>query len=67
MQYDICYILVLLLAYMNGNGSLCRANVRYGACLGQTNKQSVNIFNAPVATRSLLNKLLGKYTKVIFI
>ena len=52
---------------MNGNGSLCRANVRYGACLGQTNKQSVNIFNAPVATRSLLNKLLGKYTKVIFI
>jgi len=43
---------------MNGNGHLCRAAVRAGACLGQTNKQFVNIFNAPVATKSLLRKLL---------
>ncbi|XP_067934786.1 rabankyrin-5-like [Watersipora subatra] len=49
---------LLLLGYMNGNGNLCRAAVRHGCCLGQSNLQSVNIFNAPVATRSLLLKLL---------
>ncbi|KAK6190601.1 hypothetical protein SNE40_002431 [Patella caerulea] len=49
---------VLLLAYMNGNGNLCRALVRAGTCMGVVNKQGLSIFNAPVATKQLLFKLL---------
>lgn len=48
----------LLLAYMNGNGNLCRAMVRYGACLGVTNKHGTSIFNYQVATKQLLLRLL---------
>ncbi|KFM79602.1 Ankyrin repeat and FYVE domain-containing protein 1, partial [Stegodyphus mimosarum] len=48
----------LLLAYMNGNGNLCRALVRAGACLGICNRQGVNIFNFQVATKQLLYRLL---------
>ncbi|KAK3787016.1 hypothetical protein RRG08_037295 [Elysia crispata] len=54
---------VLLLAYLNGNGSLCRALVRAGACLGQLNKDGLSIFNAPVATKQLLFKLLDMLSK----
>ncbi|CAG5125828.1 unnamed protein product [Candidula unifasciata] len=54
---------VILLAYLNGNGSLCRALVRAGACLGQVNKQGLSIFNAPVATKQLLFKLLDMLCK----
>ncbi|XP_076453246.1 rabankyrin-5-like [Babylonia areolata] len=54
---------VLLLAYSNGNGGLCRALVRAGACLGTVNKQGMSIFNAPVATRQLLFKLLDMLSK----
>ncbi|XP_059177093.1 rabankyrin-5-like isoform X2 [Physella acuta] len=53
----------ILLAYLNGNGSLCRALVRAGACLGQVNKQGLSIFNAPVATKQLLVKLLDMLSK----
>ena len=45
---------------MNGNGSLCRALVRAGSPLGEVNKQGLSVFNAPVATKQLLFKLLGK-------
>lgn len=55
-----CVYPVLLLAYMNGNGNLCRSLVRAGARLGTMNKQGISIFNAPVATKQLLFKLLGK-------
>lgn len=48
----------LLLAYKNGNANLCRALIRYGACLGSTNKSGVNIFNAQVASKNLLYRLL---------
>jgi hypothetical protein len=51
---------VLLLAYFNGNGSLCRAVVKAGAQLGTVNRDGLSIFNAPVATKQLLIKLLGK-------
>ncbi|GFN77456.1 ankyrin repeat and fyve domain-containing protein 1 [Plakobranchus ocellatus] len=54
---------VLLLAYLNGNGQLCRALVRAGACLGQLNKEGLSIFNAPVATKQLLFKLLDMLSK----
>ena len=55
------YILtVLLLAYFNGNGSLCRAVVKAGAQLGTVNRDGLSIFNAPVATKQLLFKLLGE-------
>ncbi|XP_014670719.1 PREDICTED: rabankyrin-5-like [Priapulus caudatus] len=49
---------VLLLAYLNGNVNLCKALVRAGAQLGNTNKQGVSIFNAQVATKQLLFRLL---------
>ena len=32
--------------------------------MGISNRDGVSIFNAPVATKQLLFKLLGKYTKV---
>lgn len=48
----------LLLAYMNGNGPLCRAIVRAGACLGTVNRSGVSIFNYQVATKQLLFRLL---------
>lgn len=49
----------LLLAYMNGNGPLCRAIARAGACLGTVNRNGISIFNHPVATKQLLFRLLG--------
>ncbi|KAM7311320.1 rabankyrin-5 [Ixodes scapularis] len=48
----------LLLAYMNGNGNLCRSLVRAGSCLGSCNQAGVNIFNYQVATKQLLVRLL---------
>ncbi|XP_060806538.1 rabankyrin-5 isoform X1 [Amyelois transitella] len=48
----------LLLAYMNGQGAMCRALVRAGACLAQENKEGISIFNYQVATRQLLHRLL---------
>jgi ankyrin repeat protein len=48
----------LLLAYMNGNWNLCRALVNAGSCLGQCNRQGVNIFNSQVASNQLLYKIL---------
>lgn len=48
----------LLLAYKNGNANLCRSLIRYRACLGSTNKAGVNIFNAQVASKNLLYRLL---------
>lgn len=48
----------LLLAYMNGNGNLCRAMVRFGACLGIMNRHGTSIFNYQVATKQLLFRLL---------
>lgn len=55
----VCMCVGLLLAYMNGNGSLCRSLVRAGASLGTLNKDGMSIFNFPVATKQLLFKLLG--------
>ncbi|XP_033627890.1 rabankyrin-5-like [Asterias rubens] len=49
---------VLLLAYQNGNGALCRAIVRSGASVGILNKNGTSIFNAQVATKQLLFRLL---------
>lgn len=48
----------LLLAYKNGNANLCRALIRSGACLGSTNKSGINIFNAQVASKNLLYRML---------
>jgi ankyrin repeat protein len=48
----------LLLAYKNGNANLCRSLIRYGACLGSTNKSGLNIFNVQVASKNLLYRLL---------
>ena len=49
----------LLLAYMKGNGSLCRALVKSGGvALGTLNHAEVSIFNCAVASKSLLSKIL---------
>ncbi|PZC83497.1 hypothetical protein B5X24_HaOG207480 [Helicoverpa armigera] len=48
----------LLLAYMNGQGTMCRVLVRAGACLAQENKDGISIFNYQVATKQLLHRLL---------
>ncbi|GAB1599554.1 rabankyrin-5-like, partial, partial [Argonauta hians] len=53
----------LLLAYLNGHGALCRALVRSNACLGVTNKHGCSIFNATVASKQLIFKLLDMLSK----
>jgi hypothetical protein len=60
-KLEILLFTVLLLAYFNGNGALCRAVVRAGAALGTLNKEGFSIFNTPVATKQLLFKLLGAF------
>lgn len=45
-----------MLAYMKGNGNLCRALVKAGACVGAMNKDGITIFNYQVATKTLLFK-----------
>ncbi|XP_057341018.1 rabankyrin-5 [Microplitis mediator] len=53
----------LLIAYMKGNGNLCRTLVKAGACLGSMNKDGVTIFNYQVATKQLLYRLLDSLTQ----
>ncbi|XP_034934332.1 histone-lysine N-methyltransferase SETD1A-like [Chelonus insularis] len=53
----------LLIAYMNGNGNLCRTLVKAGACLGSMNKDGITIFNYQVATKQLLYRLLDSLTQ----
>eukprot|EP00795_Rhopilema_esculentum_P015608 gene15608-6884_t len=48
----------LFLAYTSGAVGLCCALLRSGAKLGTINKQGVSLFNAPVATKKLLFRLL---------
>ena len=49
----------LLLAYMKGNGGLCRALVKSGAvALGTLNNAEVSIFSCAVASKALLSRLL---------
>ncbi|XP_011188184.2 rabankyrin-5 isoform X1 [Zeugodacus cucurbitae] len=50
----------LLLAFMRGQSPLCKALVKYGACLGMENRDGVNIFNFKLATDQLLHKLLDQ-------
>lgn len=53
----------LLIAYMKGNGNLCRTLVKNGACLGHMNKDGITIFNYQVATKQLLYRLLDSLTQ----
>lgn len=53
----------LLLAYMKGNGNLCRTLVKAGACVGAMNKDGITIFNYQVATKQLLRRLLDHLSK----
>jgi hypothetical protein len=39
---------------MKGSGDLCRALVKRGAVLGTLNRNMLNVFNHPVATKQLL-------------
>ena len=53
----------LLIAYMKGNGNLCRTLVKFGATLGYMNKEGITIFNYQVATKQLLYRLLESLTQ----
>nr|XP_034176394.1 rabankyrin-5 isoform X1 [Osmia lignaria] len=53
----------LLIAYMKGNGQLCRTLVKSGACLASMNKEGITIFNYQVATKQLLYRLLDSLTQ----
>ena len=49
----------LLLAYMKGNGGLCRALVKSGlVALGTLNNADISIFNCAVASKALLSRIL---------
>ncbi|XP_063927152.1 rabankyrin-5 [Zophobas morio] len=50
----------LLLAYMRGNGNLCRVLVKAKACLATENNERVTIFNYQVPSKQLLNRLLDQ-------
>jgi len=49
-----------LLAYIAGSPKLCDALIRGGAHPGISNKQGLSIFNAPVATKQLLFRILDQ-------
>lgn len=53
----------LMLAYMKGNGNLCRALVKAKACIGSMNKDGVTIFNYQVTTKQLLYSLLNQLSE----
>lgn len=53
--------LAIFLAYTNGAVGLCCSLLKSGARMGTMNKHNVSIFNAQVATKKLLFKLLGEY------
>ncbi|KAF2882462.1 hypothetical protein ILUMI_23687 [Ignelater luminosus] len=55
----------LLLAYMKGNGNLCRALVKANACLAAENNERVTIFNYQVATKQLLHRLLDQLSQQV--
>ncbi|KAJ8913699.1 hypothetical protein NQ315_007416 [Exocentrus adspersus] len=50
----------LLLAYMKGNGNLCRVLIKANACLGSENNERITIFNYQVPSKQLLNRLLDQ-------
>ncbi|VEN57070.1 unnamed protein product [Callosobruchus maculatus] len=53
----------LLLAYMNGNGNLCRVLVKANACLASENVEKITIFNYQVPSKQLLNRLLDQLSQ----
>ena len=57
----------LLLAYVKGSGDLCRALVKRGAILGTINKNMVNVFNHPVATKQLLYRSFSTACSKIYL
>ena len=69
----VCFVIIqlwcnllckaLLYAYQNGNGSLCRSLIKYGAAIGTYNDEGTSIFNHPVATKQLMFKLLDMLNK----
>ncbi len=49
----------LLLAYHCGNTALCDSMIQHLAHPGIANKHNISIFNASVATKQLLFRILG--------
>ena len=50
----------LLLAYHCGSTALCDSMIHHLAHPGVANRQNISIFNAPVATKQLLFRILGE-------
>jgi hypothetical protein len=48
---------------MKGSGDLCRALVKRGAVLGTLNRNMLNVFNHPVATKQLLYRSVHPHKK----
>jgi hypothetical protein len=48
---------------MKGSGDLCRALVKRGAVLGTLNRNMLNVFNHPVATKQLLYRSVHPHNK----
>jgi hypothetical protein len=48
---------------MKGSGDLCRALVKRGAVLGTLNRNMLNVFNHPVATKQLLYRSVHPHSK----
>lgn len=53
----------LLIAYMKGNGNVCRVLVKSKASLAIENRERINIFNYQVATKQLLHNLLDQLSE----
>ena len=56
IKYFMSILTALLLAYMKGNGNLCRTLVKAGACVGAMNHDGITIFNCQMATSQLLSR-----------
>ncbi|XP_060532687.1 rabankyrin-5 isoform X2 [Cylas formicarius] len=53
----------LLLAYMKGNGNLCRVLVKANTCLATENCDRITIFNYQVPSKQLLTRLLDQLSQ----
>ncbi len=50
----------LLLAYIKGNGGLCRSLVKAGAVLGTLNADGVSIFNCQARLKATIQTMISR-------
>ncbi len=61
-QYTLFFFpsTAILLAYIGGSMVLCDALIKAGGHPGMPNRQGLSIFNAPVATKQMLFRILDQ-------